>query len=1040
MNKSKSRTQRVLRMPKSAEQAAEHKSGPATNAPDGAASDAQGPGIAPTTPIVGVGASAGGLEALTQLLKHLPANTGMAYVLVQHLDPQRVSILPELLSKATRMPVRVADDGTIVQPNTVFVLPPDKHLTVTRGALSLTARADSGSPHHPIDRFLRSLAADQKSRAIAVILSGSGSDGALGLKAVKEEGGIALAQDEASAQHASMPQSAIATGLVDFVLPPDGIARELTRLGQHPYLTEAESAAALPQQEAAPLSRILNLVGTRFGIDFNQYHPATLQRRTRRRMLLTGTATLADYASYLSEHKDEPAALLNDFLVRTTRFFRDPETFEFLQQKVIPSILKDRATKAPEDPVRVWVPACATGEEAYSLAMALIETAESLGHRVPMQLFGSDASESAINHARKGRYPESISEDVSPERLRRFFARSAGHYVVAESLRKMFVFATHNLLRNPPFSRMDLVSCRNLLIYLEPAAQRLALSALHYAGKPGGILLLGSAESVGQAPHLFHQIDKRYKVFSKQPVRERFLIGSMRKYEPEQEPRAKETPPVDPQAEADRMALLHYCLPSLLINEDLNILQFRGDTSPYIEPAAGKASFNILDMIRKELRFGLRTAISKAQKDSSPVIREGLRLTSRGGHRNVDVEVAPIRAGSASDRFFLVVFREGALVRTREVRGRAARSGKDSAVVAQLKKELLETKRELQSILEEQRNTVEALQAANEELQSANEELQSTNEELETSSEEVEATNEELTTVNAELQTRNRELTSLTKLVATVFDTVREPLLVLDSSLRVQRANRAFHLLFGLSPDETTGCFVGQLQAGQWASPELILRLAEMVSTRAPFEKLEVQAAYPGVKGGHLTFNARPLQIDDGEGILLAIQHSSTEVAHAEQQEVIRELSTPVLRIGKRVLIVPIVGMLDAARARELKRSLLNAIQQQRARVAVLDVTGLAAIDADTANSLRHTADAAKLLGATVIYTGISRQTAQALADLGVGPGNLAAVSDLQSGLEEANRLLGYEVVTQAELASLRDAMRELAKLREKKTSQTASE
>lgn len=1015
-----------------------------------APSEAGEPDSSLSLPVVGVGASAGGLEALTHLLNHLRADTGMAFVLIQHLAPARVSMLPELLSKASAMRVREAEHGSILEPNVVYVLPADKDMIVSQGVLSLSPRSEVAGAHHPIDRFLRSLAANQKSGAIAVILSGSGSDGALGVQAVKNEGGITFAQDEQSAQHWGMPQSAIATGCVDFILPPAEIAGELGRLGGHPYMVRAPAAeptaVGRARPEEASLKRIFALLRNRFGIDFSYYHPGTIQRRLQRRMALTRTGTVAEYAEYLPGQKQEVDALFSDLLVKTTSFFRDPETFEFLQRKICPSLLKGRSGGAAEAPLRVWVPACATGEEAYSIAIALIEAAESAGSHAGMQFFASDVSETAVSLARKGVYPENISGDVSPERLRRFFVRHGAGYEVSESLRRMFVFAKQDLLRNPPFSRMDLVSCRNLLIYLAAEAQSRVLSLLHYSLKPGGVLLLGSAETVGQGSRLFHRIDREHKVFSKQPAEAHAALpGPLRRYAEEQ-PRVRENAPVDLQAEADRLILQRYSHPSLLVNEDLNILQFRGDTSPFVRPAAGKASLNLLDMVREELRLGLRAAIVQARKGNVPVKKPYVRLTGRGGPRNVGVEVAPVKAGSLPERLFLVVFHEGGVPPAQKAeKGRAAGPTGASAVVARLRKELAETKEEIKSVVEDQQATVEELQAANEELQSANEELQSTNEELETSKEEIEAGNEELTTVNVELQERNRELSNLGKFVGAVFDSVREPLVVLDGRLRVRRANRSFYEMFGVSAEETVGRSIAEVGARQWAIPELTQALDKVLSAQSTVEKFEVTADFPHLGHRRMTLNARPVRFHDEPEpeVLLAIEDTTAEAIIAEQAKVIQYLPTPVLPIGNRVLVQPLVGVPDHVRMKQLKDQLLAAIRQHRAQVAVVDITGVETLDAAAAQSLVDTAVAARLLGATIILTGISRRAAQVLVTLDIGLPGLMTMTDLQSGLEEANRLLGYEVITQRELASLRAAARELKRLQtqlENEPGQPASE
>ncbi len=986
----------------------------------------------PSVPVVGVGASAGGLEAFTQLLTHLIPDTGFAFVLVQHLDPRHASILPKLLSAKTRMPVREAAEGDVLKPNVVLVLPADQSITVSDGVLSLSPRLESAGLHHPVDVFLRSLAMDQKSLAIAVILSGSGSDGALGVRAVKDEGGIVFAQDEKSAQHAGMPQSAIATGCVDFVLPPEGIAKELARLGGHSYvLQQPVPAAALRPREETSLSQIYTLLRNTSGIDFSQYQQTTIQRRLQRRMVLARVENQDDYLAYVLKEKDELGRLLNDLLIKTTRYLRDAATFVFLAQRVFPSIMKDPPTK---EPLRVWVPACSTGEEAYSLLICLLEWIERSQSRIEVQIFASDISESSISQARKGTYPENISADVSAERLGRFFIRNGLHYEIKPALRKMCVFAKHDLLRAPPFSRMDLVSCRNLLIYLGRAAQERVLSTLHYALKPDAILLLGGSEGVGEASHLFHQIDKRYKVYSKQPTAEHFRLNhAAQKYLPVKLPRGEErTSEVDPEGEANRITLARYSRPGVLINEDMTILQFRGDTSRYIRPSTGKASLNLVHMLREGLQLGLRSAVLKAQKQEGPVRKTGLRLVEKGHIENLSVEVVAIPSGSSGKQNFLIVFLEGSEVRASKPEPRRAGRGKvggESAEISRLKRELGETKEYLKSVLEDQTINVEQLQATNEELESSNEELQSTNEELETSKEEIDATNEELNTVNAELTDRNRELTRFHEYIEAVFGTVREPLLLLDPVLRVKQANRSFYELFRVSENETVGQLVSELATERWAVTDWT-QLGKFLSRQSNSEKLYLDIEFPTIGRRHMSVNARHVQLPHEEEptILMGLEDitSSQDLAR-EQRRLIDQLSAPVLTLQKQIMVLPIIGLLNAERMQQVKEKLLEGIREHRTKVVILDITG-AAIEHEgegVAEGFRDITKASQLVGATAILTGISGEIAEKLVSLAMDRSNLTCMGDLQSGLDEANRMLGYQVIANEKLETLQEALRQ---------------
>lgn len=981
--------------------------------------------------VVGVGASAGGLEAFTELLRHLPTETGFAFVLVQHLDPHHASALPRILSAKTRMEVREAAEGDVLKPNVVFVLPADKSITVSQGVLWLGPRGESTGLQHPIDVFLRSLATDQKSRAVAVILSGSGSDGALGVRAVKDEGGIVFSQDEGSAQHAGMPQSAIATGCVDFVLTPEGIARELARLGGHSYLLpQLESPPPAPSQEEAALRQIFILLRNMAKIDFSQYQQSTIRRRLERRMALAQVGKIADYLQYVLKHGGELERLLSDLHIRTTRFFRDGTTFEFLARRVFPSVMKN--DRSSGEPLRLWVPACSTGEEAYSLLIRLLEWIELSKNPVEVQMFASDVSESAILQARRGNYPENISADVSAERLGRFFSRIGARYEIKPSLRKMCVFAKHDLVNAPPFSRLDLVSCRNLLIYLGREARSRVLSTLHYSLKPGGILVLGGSEGVGEASHLFHQIDKRCKVYSKQPSAERSrLQATTQKHVAAESRRGNQrTTEADPEGEADRITLARYTPPGVLINEDMTILQFRGDTSRYIRPASGKASLNLVTMLREGLQLGLRSAVLKAKKQKSPVRKTGLRLVQNGRTRNLSVEVVPISGGSSGARHFLIAFledAEGRVPKPASARAGRGKTGGESAQIAGLKRELAETKTYLKSVLEDQSTSVEELQAANEELESSNEELQSTNEELETSKEEIDATNEELNTLNTELTERNVELTRLHDYVEAVFNTVRQPLLLLDPALRVKQANRAFYDLFRVSEEETVGRPVGAASTGRW-DPADLLRLQTVLSGKADFDMFVTDADFPEVGRRNLDISARcvRLPVEDEPTLLLAIEDISTHIRVRKQQQLIEQLSNPVLPLQNHIVLLPIIGMLDLERLRQLKEKLPQAIRQHRAKIAILDITGarLEPESKDVERGFMEILQEAKLLGATVILTGISGETAQDLVNFGVDPSKVSSVGDLQSGFDEASARLGYQRILTSELDALREELR----------------
>jgi two-component system, chemotaxis family, CheB/CheR fusion protein len=757
-------------------------------------------------PVVGVGASAGGLEAFSQLLRNLPSDTGMAFVLVQHLAAKHESILASILARETRMTVQEATEGVPLQPNHVYVIPPGQDMLVKDGHLGLQPRGLIDGRHLPFDLFLRSLADVQKSQAVAVVLSGTGNDGMLGCMAVKAAGGISIAQDPRSARYDGMPRSAIAAGCVDLVLPPDEIAREIQRLAGDEYLrpsAEREAPPAPDEDGKDAFSHILGLLRKGTGTDFSSYKKPTLLRRLRRRMALWKIERLGDYVSRLLQHPGELDALHQDFLINVTTFFRDPAAFATLANDVCPRLLHERSA---DSPVRVWIPGCANGEEAYSIAICLLEAVARTGAPVPIQIFGTDLSSAAILRARAGIYLESIAADVSPVRLERFFVKVDGSYQVSKAVRDMCVFAQHNLIRDPPFSRLDLVSCRNVLIYLEVPQQKRVLASFHYALKPAGFLFLGHSETVGATP-LFDPVDKEQRVYTKRvlsPAPPPALLSSA------EDAGAKPSPVRDEaergwlHREADRAMLTRYGPAGVLVDDKLDILQFRGETAPYLEHLTGASSLNLLKMLRKGPLNDVREAIREARAQDVPARRE-VRLGRGQAASRLAVQVIPIKAPPPGrGRCFLVLF-EGGSPRplpppVARFAARAQRT--DPTRVSDLEDKLALSLQEQQALLEEQEAATEELQSAHEEVLSSNEELQSINEELETAKEELQSTNEELTTVNEELQNRNLELTQATDDMVNLLASLDVPIVMLGSDMQVRRFTPAAARLFNLIPGD----------------------------------------------------------------------------------------------------------------------------------------------------------------------------------------------------------------------------------------------
>jgi len=774
----------------------------------------------------------------------------MAYVLVQHLDPSHESALPELLAKETEMPVRQVTDATPVEPNHVYVIPPNVDMIISQGILRLTARTETGGYHMPIDRFLRSLAEDQGSNAIGVILSGTASDGTLGLAATKAEGGITFAQDEKSAKFDGMPQSAIAAGCVDFVLPPEAIGRKLERIRAHPYLAPASSSRTpeLVPDGDPQLKNILHLLRMANEVDFSDYKPATVKRRIIRRMALHQIGTLKDYVQLLRHHPAEVEALHEDLLIKVTSFFRDPAAFEALKAEVFPGILKHRS---PEEPIRVWVPGCSTGEETYSQAIALLEF---LGHRsadIPIQLFGTDLSQESIGKARAGIYPESIVADVSPERLRRFFAKVEVGYRINKTIRDMCVFARQNFLQDPPFSRIDVISCRNVLIYLGPVLQKRIMPIFHYALKPRGFLMLGGAEGIiGTGSDLFELMDRKHKIYCRKSTpsglhfdfaASQYPTGAANLASDKQaQKREGVVQLLDLRKEADRILLTKYAPVAVVINDDMEVLESRGHVGLYLELASGRASFNVLKMAREGLLFDLQAAINKAktEKEGVPVRKENVPVERDGELKDVNLEVTRFKVASNRERNFLIVFEDSRPAGRAESAGTMAgeaklsEGGKEKRSDRQsshLKQELVATKRYLHSLVEDKEASNEELQAANEEILSSNEELQSTNEELQTAKEELESTNEELHTVNEELHNRNFELTQANNDFVNLLSSVNIAMLMLGGDLRIRRVTPQAEKLLGLIPTDV-GRVITSIRPNIDV-PDLEQMIAEVIKT-----------------------------------------------------------------------------------------------------------------------------------------------------------------------------------------------------------------
>ncbi|MGJ5814797.1 chemotaxis protein CheB [Paludibaculum fermentans] len=803
-------------------------------------------------PVVGIGASAGGLDVFKRLLTELPVDTGLAVVFVQHLEPSHQSMLAQILSRCTAIPVSDAEDGVPVEADHVYVIPANVDLTIANGTLRLSARTQAPGSHMPIDGFLRSLALDCGNGAIAVILSGTGADGAAGVEAVKAAGGLTFAQDEASARFAMMPQAAIATGCVDFVLPPEQIAAELARVSRHKYITGSSRARLESPQggDEAGFDRILAALKAASGIDFSLYREKMVRRRILRRLALRNISNLDEYRERLKQDPAELIALQRDLLIGVTSFFRDLDSFESLKTIVFPLLCQDRRA---DDPVRIWVAGCASGEEAYSIAILLHEYFLETGTAFPVQIFASDISTEAIAKARAGKYPDSVAADMTQERLDRNFTSVEGGFRVNKELREMCVFTRHNLLDDPPFSKLDLISCRNVLIYLG-GVQRDLLPVFHYALKPSGFLLLGSSEAAATGD-LFTVADGDHRIFARRATTLRshpFPVGipGVRRMTPGGRPPGASATgswtATELRQEVDRVLLSRYSPAGVVVDQDLEVLEIRGRTSPFLSLPAGKVSFNLIKLIPDTSLFlEVEKLIQEALATGEPARREHLRFEHHGVATDLTVEVLPLE--SERRRSTLVLFEPAA--ESLPHGGQLEESSPDSQArdrqILRLQQQLAEAKERFLSAIETYQSTREEIQTTTEEALSANEELQSLNEELETAKEELQSTNEELITVNDELQAKNLALAQARDFAMSIVETVRQPLLVLDTDLHIKMANQAFYRTFQLSPQEAEGHSLYSLAGGSWDLPVVRNSLGSLLRSSTPFIDLELEQEFP---------------------------------------------------------------------------------------------------------------------------------------------------------------------------------------------------
>lgn len=854
----------------------------------------------PLFPIVGIAASAGGLEAFTELLKHLSTDTGMAFVLIQHLDPNHKSLLTEILGRTTEMPVCEVTDGMEVQPNQVYIIPPNAKMILSQGVLQLTPREKTYGKYLPADSFFVSLAADRGEKAIGVVLSGSDGDGSQGLIAIKDAGGVTFAQTERSAKFDSMPNTAVATGNVDFILPPQKIAQELANLSHNPFVGNSFAVKAFGQSPPPNDSiwRILALLQSATGVDFRDYKPTTIYRRIQRRMLLYKLEELDDYAQYLQEHPAEVKALYEEILIHVTSFFRVTEAFQVLKEQVFPRIIEN---KSAEEPIRIWVAGCATGEEVYSIAIGLLEFLEDKARRLPIQIFATDISESAINKARLGIYQENLMVDISPERVRRFFhPLDEGGYQISKVVREMCVFARHDLSRDPPFSSLDLISCRNVLIYLGATLQTRIIPLFHYSLKSSGFLLLGSSESIGKHSDLFTPIDIKYKVYTKKQTASRPIFSfSTSSYQPlplvnrPKQMNENQTDSFDLEKKTDKLLLNYYAPVGVVINHKMEVLQFRGDINLYVRFAPGIASLNLFNIVRETLLVELRTAIYQAQQADMPVRKERLHIEEGDRLTLVNIDVIPFHGATPDEHYFLVLFAENSpTIKTLHPINLENLDSRQIDVenvllreeLATLKEQYAATQEYLQAVLLDQERINQEFRIANEEILSSNEELQSTNEELQTAKEEIQSTNEELQTTNDELRSRNLELQQVNNDLINLLASINIPILMLTNDLRIRRFTPRAQKLFNFI-NADVGRALSDIRTNL-NIPDLEVLILEVIDTLS-VKEMEVQT----YEGHWYNLRIRPYRTIQNQidGVVLVLVDINNLKQSATKLEVARQ-------------------------------------------------------------------------------------------------------------------------------------------------------
>lgn len=788
-------------------------------------------------PIVCIGASAGGLEALEQYLENVSESSGMAYIVIQHLDPTQKGMLPELLQRVTHLKVLQAKDRVVVKPNFVYVIPPNKTMSILKGVLHLFEPIEARGLRLPIDHFLQTLAADQHEQAIGVILSGMGSDGSIGIKAIKEQNGIVMVQEPSTAKFDSMPRNAINSKLVDIVAPADELPLRLNDFFK--YKPMIKSDLEIEIKDKSSLDKIIILLRTHTGNDFSLYKKNTVYRRIERRMGVHNIEKITSYVHFLQENPKELDILFKELLIGVTNFFRDPNVWEKLKEEVIPNIIE----KLQENYVlRAWIPGCSTGEEAYSLAMVFKEVMEknSLKGGISLQIFATDLDNDAIETARKGIFSANIAANVSPRRLSRFFVKTDEGYRINTEIREMVVFAKHNIIMHAPFTKIDILSCRNMLIYMDPLLQKKLLGLFSYSLNPHGIMVLGSAETLGTQSHFFTPIDGKLKIYKRSNTTlapelfdfpssfSRTTLVNAEKQQP-----AKSNPNI--QTLADQLLLQHFSPPGVLVNEKGDIIYISGRTGKYLEPSVGKANMNIFAMLRDGLRNEFPAAFRKVIKKKETVTLHNIKVGTNGGTQNLNVIVQWIEKPELLSGMVMIVFIDLPKITDTKINSKKGEPHLHSIKQSELEEELQRTREEMQNALEEMQTTQEEQKSTNEELQSTNEELQSTNEELTTSKEEMQSLNEELQTVNAELQSKIDDFVRVNNDMKNLLNSTDIATLFLDKELNIRRYTNQATKIFKLIKSDIGRPFTDLVS--DLSYPELANDALEVLRTLVFIEK-----------------------------------------------------------------------------------------------------------------------------------------------------------------------------------------------------------